>query len=284
MEETTRSLPGAGYPASTNEKVVRNESNSSGVSWAAVFGGAFVTAALSLILLALGAGLGFSSVSPWSNVGASASTFGTAAIVWLILMQVMSSSIGGYLAGRLRTKWANIHTDEVYFRDTAHGFLAWSVALVITAAFLASAATSMVGSAAQPGGAASASAEREINPNEYFVDALFRSDNEGSDLNRASVRGEAGRILANALRLGYVPPADKTYLTQLVTSKTGLNTTDAPKRVSDVFAEAQQAADTTRKMVAHALLWTFVALLIGAFCASFTATIGGRQRDHVVTV
>jgi hypothetical protein len=131
---------------------------------------------------------------------------------------------------------------------------------------------------------ASASAEREINPNEYFVDALFRSDNEGSDLNRASVRGEAGRILANALRLGYVPPADKTYLTQLVTSKTGLNTTDAPKRVSDVFAEAQQAADTTRKMVAHALLWTFVALLIGAFCASFTATIGGRQRDHVVTV
>jgi hypothetical protein len=287
MEEITRSSLGAGYPAGLNEASVRNESNSSGVSWAAVIGGAFVTAALSLILLALGAGLGFSSVSPWSNVGASASTFGTAAIMWLILMQVMSSSTGGYLAGRLRTKWANIHTDEVYFRDTSHGFLAWAVALVITAAFLASAATSMVGSGAQLGAAASsASAEREINPNEYFVDALFRSDNEGPDLNRASVRGEAGRILANALRhgLGYVPPADKAYLAQLVTSKTGLNTTDAQKRVSDVFAEAQQAADTTRKMVAHSLLWTFVALLIGAFCASFTATIGGRQRDHVVTV
>src|ERR1700730_4553522 len=80
---------------------VNNEANSSGVSWAAVIGGGFVTAALSLILLALGAGLGFSSVSPWSNVGASASTVGTAAIVWLILIQVIRSSMGGYLEGRL---------------------------------------------------------------------------------------------------------------------------------------------------------------------------------------
>ena len=100
-----------------------------------------MTAALSLILLALGAGLGLSSVSFWSNAGMSSSTIGTAAILWLILMQIMSSSMGGYLAGRLRTKWANIHTDEVYFRDTAHGFLAWALALVITAAFLAAGVT-----------------------------------------------------------------------------------------------------------------------------------------------
>src|SRR5450631_4914901 len=141
MEERTHSSSTAGY-------LTGHESNSSGVSWAAVIGGAFVTAALSLILLALGTGLGFSSVSLWSNVGASASTVGAAAIVWLILMQIMSSSMGGYLAGRLRTKWANIHTDEVYFRDTAHGFLTWAVALVVTAAFLTSAAAYMVGGAA----------------------------------------------------------------------------------------------------------------------------------------
>jgi hypothetical protein len=158
MEERTHSSSTAGY-------LTGHESHSSGVSWAAVIGGAFVTAALSLILLALGAGFGFSSVSPWSNVGASASTVGTAAIIWLILMQVMSSSMGGYLAGRLRTKWADIHTDEVYFRDTAHGFLAWAVALVITAAFLASAATSMMGAAAQLSAtASSAGAERELTP------------------------------------------------------------------------------------------------------------------------
>src|ERR1700677_4122160 len=128
-----------------------DEANSSGVSWSAVLAGSLVTAALSLILLALGTGLGFASVSVWSGVGASASTIGTAAILWFILIQIISASMGGYLAGRLRTKWTGIHTDEVYFRDTAHGFLAWSVALVLTAAFLASAATSVMGSSSDKG-------------------------------------------------------------------------------------------------------------------------------------
>jgi hypothetical protein len=275
---------------------VKNEAHLSGVSWAAVIAGAFVAAALSLILLALGTGLGLSSVSPWSNVGVSASTVGKAAIIWLIVMQIIASAMGGYLAGRLRTKWANIHTDEVYFRDTAHGLLVWAVGLVITASLLASAATSMLGGSAQagatalstaggPGMATGVQAEGgSLDPNEYFVDALFRSDRHGPDRSDASVRGEAGRIFSNALRRGDVPLADRTYLAELVAAKTGLSQTDAEKRVSDVFAEAQQAADTTRKAVAHLLLWVFLALLMGAFCASYAATIGGRQRDHVVVL
>ena len=98
------------------DSTVKNEASSSGISWAAVIGGAFVGAAISLILLALGTGIGLSSVSAWSNAGASAATIGGAAIVWLIVSQIIASAMGGYLAGRLRTKWVNIHTDEVYFR------------------------------------------------------------------------------------------------------------------------------------------------------------------------
>jgi len=284
MEQIPKST--APYRAGVAETSVNNEANSSGVSWAAVIGGGFVTAALSLILLALGTGLGLSSVSPWSNVGASTATIGTAAILWLILMQIMSSSMGGYLAGRLRTKWANIHTDEVYFRDTAHGFLAWAVALVITAAFLAAAAASMVGatpSSAGGGTARVAEGQESSDPNEYFIDTLFRSQSAKPDSDTTSVRGEAGRIFADALRRRDIS-ADKSYLAQLVAARTGLSQTDAEKRVSDVFATAQQAADTARKTVAHSLLWAFLALLIGAFCASFAATIGGKQRDHVVIV
>ena len=287
MEQIPKST--APYRAGFAETSVNNEANSSGVSWAAVIGGGFVTAALSLILLALGAGLGLSSVSPWSNVGVSASTIGTAAILWLIFMQIISSSMGGYLAGRLRTKWANIHTDEVYFRDTAHGFLAWAVALVITAAFLAAAAASMVGATASSaaggtGRATGVQAEgREADPTDYFIDTLFRSEGAKPDSNSTSVRGEAGRIFATALRQRDIS-ADKSYLAQLVAARTGLSQADAEKRVSDVFARAQQTADTARKTVAHSLLWAFLALLIGAFCASFAATIGGRQRDHVVIV
>src|ERR1700677_2773597 len=133
------------------EGPIKNEAYSSGVSWPAVFAGAFAAAALSLILLALGTGLGFSAVSPWANSGASAPAMGGAAIVWLILMQIIAWGMGGYLAGRLRTKWTAIHTDEVYFRDTAHGFLVWGVGTVLTAAFLASAAAAVDDGGAEPG-------------------------------------------------------------------------------------------------------------------------------------
>src|SRR3984885_8599481 len=172
MEQVLAERPYAGYSG----HVEPNEAHSSGVSWSAVIAGAAVTAALSLILLALGAGLGLSAVSPYSDSGVSASTFGTSAIIWLIVMEMLSASMGGYLAGRLRTKWASIHTDEVYFRDTAHGFLAWSTALVVTAAFLASAATAMIGSAASEGNAQATIRSQAPDPNAYFVDAMFRSN------------------------------------------------------------------------------------------------------------
>jgi hypothetical protein len=264
-----------------------NEAPSSGVSWSAVIAGAFAAAALSLILLALGTGIGLSSISPWSNSGASASNVGKGAIAWLIFVQIAVSTFGGYLAGRLRTKWVGVSTHEVYFRDTAHGFLAWSVGLVLTAAFLASAATSMVAGTAAAGGTAAAvtaASDSRVNPNGYFVDSLFRSTTPATpapaDTTLAPVQSEVGLILAYSLRHGNVSDADKAYVAQLVAARTGLTEADAETRVSDVFAEAQQAADAARKAAAHLLYWTFLALLVGAFCASYAGTIGGKERDH----
>jgi hypothetical protein len=264
-----------------------NDSNSSGVSWGAVIAGAFVAAALSLALLALGTGVGFSSVSPWANSGATASTIGWTAIIWLVLTQLIASSMGGYLAGRLRTKWVNVHTHEVYFRDTAHGFLVWAVGLVVTAAFLTSAAASLVGGTARAG-AATAEAPTQVGggagPNGYFIDSLLRMSDASTSPTNPSVRGEIGVIFLHSLREGSIPPADKTYLAQLVAAQTGLSQADASKRLDDVYANAQQAAERARKALAHSMYWTFLALLIGAFCASFAATIGGKQRDRVVVV
>lgn len=272
------------------EHLGRNEAHSSGVSWAAVIAGAFVAAALSLALLILGTGIGFSAVSPWANAGASASTIGWTAIIWLVLMQIIASSVGGYLAGRLRTRWINIHTHEVYFRDTAHGFLVWAVGLVITAAFLTSAATSMAGGAARAGMTAadrpeSAQSSRDgFGPHGYVVDRLLRATAPGSDKDNALVRGEIGLIFANGLREGSLPPADRSYLAQVVSAKTGASAPDAERRVDDAFAQAQQAAESARKAVAHSMYWTFLALLVGAFCASVAATIGGKERDRVVVI
>ena len=258
------------------------EAHSSGVSWSAVIGGAFVSAAFALVLLALGAGLGLSSVSPWSNVGA-ASKLGTVAITWLLLIEILASGLGGYLTGRLRTKWAILHTDEVYFRDTANGFLSWAAALVITVTLLGSAAASMAGDAARGTADAGQTAMNTADPNGYFVDTLLRSDHPPAEQN-SSVQAEAGRTFAHALLQNETATADKNALAGLVSARTGMSMPEAEQRVSDVLTAARQAADAARKATARLLFWLFVALMMGAFSASYAATIGGRQRDHVKLV
>ena len=106
-------------------------STQSGVSWSAVFAGGVTAAAISIILVLFGTGLGLASVSPWAGAGVSATTFTVLAAIWLIIVQWVSAMFGGYMAGRLRTKWVAVHTDEVFFRDTAHGFLAWALGTLI---------------------------------------------------------------------------------------------------------------------------------------------------------
>lgn len=335
---------------------------SSAVSWSAILAGAVAAAALSLLLLILGTGLGLAAVSPWSMQGVSATTFGFLTIAWLSFTQLAASGMGGYLAGRLRTKWTGVHTNEVYFRDTAHGFLAWSVAAVVSAVALTSVAGSIVSGGVRAGaavvggvastvgsvaGGAAGSAATSIadgagsggitDTMEYFVDSLFRADPAGSttgvaqqgprpertvsaqnnqeiavtqqvgaqqretpatsqqghDMGRDSSElpiGEVTRILAQGLQTGELPEEDERYIGQLIAQRSGLSQQEAEQRVSTGFERVQttlseaetaarETADAARKASAGGALWMFVSLLMGAFAASFTAVIGGRQRD-----
>jgi hypothetical protein len=274
---------------STDSAVI--EANASGVSWSAVFAGAAVIAALALLLLALGVGFGLSAISPWSS-DRSELTVGSIAIVWMIVVQVLASSMGGYVAGRLRTKWTRIHGDEVHFRDTAHGFLAWSVASVVTAAFLASAVSTMAGRPARAtanGTAASGvagSASMENAADAYYVDALFRSAASAPTSNAAAdgTRAEASRLFGALVASTDSATGDREYLTTLVSTRAGVDATEAQRRVDAEVTLAKVRLDVARRTAARASLWAFLALLIGAFCASWAATVGGRQRDRVVTV
>jgi hypothetical protein len=264
----------------------RTEAAASGVSWAAVFAGAFAGAALSLILLALGAGAGLSSLSPFSNSGISATAVGFGALVYLCITAIISSGVGGYLAGRLRTKWVDLHTDEVYFRDTAHGFLAWCVALVMSAAFLGAAAAGMVGAANVNTRAASTSGTAAETPaleaNRYYIDSLFRGGKASAGADDIAYKAEAASVFAHAIANSAVlSPDDRNYVAGLVSASTGLNHSDAEARVTNVFERDLAAVDQARKSVAHSLYWLFVALLLGAFTASFAATLGGHRRDHL---
>ena len=277
------------YPASAIvvPSATGNEASTSAVSWPAIFAGTFAALGAAVVLTSLGSGLGLTTVSAWPNAGASATTFTISAGIGLIVIQWLSGAIGGFVAGRLRTKWAGVHTHEVFFRDTAHGFLSWALATVVGTFLLAAAASSVVSggvraASTMAGGAAQVAASSVSG---YSVDTLFRSDHFNVDNSEATA--QATRILANGIRNGDVPQGDRTYLAQLVAAKTGIPQADAQKRVDDTIAatkdaevKVRQAADAARKATATFAIFMALSLMIGAFVASAAAAYGGNIRDE----
>lgn len=254
------------------------ESSKSSVSWGAILAGGVASAAFTLFLVEFVAGLGLVMVSPWSNTGASATTLSVAGGIALVLMAVMASALGGYIAGRLRTRWVGIHTDETYFRDTAHGLLAWAIGTIILATVLASAAGTMVSSITQ---GASSNPSLVPDRNAYYVDTLFRSDRPASGQpNQATDNGEASRLFARALTPGSQFTAnDRTRVAQLVAARTGLSQQEAEQRVDQVITQAKIAADEARRAAAKMAFWIAASLLAGALAACLAALEGGRERD-----
>jgi hypothetical protein len=279
------------------------ESASSAINWGPIVAGALAASTLTFILMLIGSGIGLTMVSPWSGESAGLTTVAVSTAVWLVVVQWLSSAAGGYLTGRLRTRWVGVHTDETYFRDTAHGFLAWALATLLVVFVLGSALTAVIGGGVQAASsvasgaatAASASAGGSSTASDtvgYFVDSLFRPTDParlaapGAEGN-AEAAAQASRILVEGAAAGQIPDEDKTYLAQLVAARTGLSEADAKARVDTVLAKAedaktkaQQAADTARKASATFALIGALSLVIGAFIASVAATLGGMQRDE----
>jgi hypothetical protein len=257
------------------------EPSVAGVSWPAVAAGAVVSCALTVVLIAFGIGLGLSVVSPWSGAGVSASTFKIGTGLYLIVIAMLSSSIGGYIAGRLRTRWTGVHSDEVYFRDTAHGFVAWAFASILGAVLLASPVSSLIGGGSSAAVQGAASAGRSSGPMDSYVDSLLRSDTPASQQgNTNESRGELNRLFVSSFRNGAeLKPADRDYVSKVVAARTGLSQADADKRVNEVVTQAKTDIDATRKATVQLAFWLTASLLVGAFCASLAATEGGGLRD-----
>lgn len=259
-QEAARHLPAAAV------------NSASAVSWGAIFAGAAAAASLALMLLMLGAGLGLTSISPWENQGLAAGTVGIAAIAWLTFTQIVASGMGGYLAGRLRTKWVDTHTNEIYFRDTAHGFLTWAVALLVSAVLLTTTISSLIGGSAKVigsvAGGATATAVNNAGEGssmlskssmEYFTRSLFRasgstpagnSNASGNDVmamnqpappkaESPAQLAEVTGIFANSIYSGALPQDDLTYVAQLVSQNTGISQQEAEQRVQAVYDKAQ---------------------------------------------
>jgi len=277
----------------------------SAASWPSIIAGAFVAVASTVILVALGSGIGFASISPWPDRGASITTFAVTTAIWLIVTQWVSAALGGYITGRLRTRWMGTHPHEVFFRDTAHGLITWAVATVLVVAVGASTFRSAAGAAgraanagvtaavvAGPGGAGGMSAN-STGPNAnspvsaYEIDKLYRSSTFGGTALLGDARLETAHIAANAFADGSISGADRAYLIDQVSARTGSSQADAQARVDNFIAAVTQAqaklkadADSARKAAAEASIYLALSMLIGAFIASVAAALGGRIRDE----
>ena len=266
----------------------------SAASWGAIFAGALVAVAASLILLSLGAGFEFASASPWIDRGVSATTFSVTTAIWLIVSQWISACLGGYITGRLRTRWSGTHVHEVFFRDTAHGLVTWALATVVVAGIAASSFTALLGGGVHAatqiagGGASGMMATPDSPVARYNIDKLFRSSRDAS-ASGADIHAEAGHILANVISTGSMADTDRTYLASLIAQKGGASPDEATRRVdafvtsvNEAKTQAMEAADAARKAAAETAIYTALSMLIGALIASVSAAIGGRLRDEHV--
>jgi hypothetical protein len=278
------------------------EATRSAIHWGPIFAGAFAAVVVTAVLMLLGSGLGLTMISPWSAESASLTTIAASTAIWIVVVQWLSSAVGGYLSGRLRTKWAGIHSDEVFFRDTAHGFMAWAVATLIVIGMIAFHSTVLFGAGTQvaanvASGATNAAAQNgqagaQSDLTGYFVDSLMRPADParlgtaGPEADQAAA-AQATRIIAAGAVQGEVSPEDRTYLSSLVAARTGLSPQDAQARVETILtraaeakAKVQQAADEARKASATAAILGALSMLIGAFIACVAGALGGSQRDE----
>jgi hypothetical protein len=99
----------------------------------------------------------------------------------------------------------------------------------------------------------------------------------------AETRAEVSRILGRSVAQGKLDDADRAYLAQIVSARTGLPQDAAQQRVAMVETKAREAvkeaADKTAKAGAYFSFWTFMSLLFGGAAATLAGMLGGQLRD-----
>ena len=246
-------------------------------TWTPIILGAVIATALSSILLAFGAtiGLGVTSAAPtWRDASTALALLSG---LYLIIQAVISFGVGGYIAGRTRTASPASHVSEIEHRDGLHGLAAWALAVVLGAFF-----AGLIGSAALTRSNAALPAARTSAAEpllSYELDRLFRPSRRAANVDLASERAEAGRILLTTSSHTGIATEDRGYLVQMVAATTGLAGADAEKRADTAIANAKTAIDRSRRSTVILAFSVAAALLLGAVIAWAAAAAGGRHRD-----
>lgn len=293
-------------PASSS---AASAAGSSFVEWGAVLAGAVLAVAISFVLLTFGAAIGLSATSPWPNSGVSAKVIASVAVFWAMAQQIGAFMAGGYIAGRMRSRWHETG-HEADFRDGLHGGLVWAVGVVIAAALFLSTAGGAAKTGAEIAGQAGAATAASTNdPMDAVLDTMLRpttvaqaatippaaaSPNAPPAAGSATTpraraastgddtRPEMSRLLASSVVKGSFSAQDRAYLAQLVSHRTGMSQQEAEKRVDEAVTAARQAADKARRAAILTGFVTAASLVLSLGAAWWAAMKGGHHRDHSI--
>ena len=272
------------------------------VEWGAVLAGAVLAAALSFVLLTFGAAIGLSATSPWPNSGLSAKVIASLAVFWAMAQQIGSIMLGGYVAGRMRSRWHE-PGHEAEFRDGLHGALVWAVAVLISAFLVFMTAGMAASTGADIAGKAAGSLVSTTDPMDAVLDTMLgptataqaaapgapAAGPPTSARPRAAnaatgdgTRAEASRILASSVASGSITSENRTQLAQLVAQRTGVSQQEAERRVDAAVNSARAAADKARRAAILTGFVTAAGLLLSLAAGWWAATRGGHHRDTSV--
>jgi hypothetical protein len=294
MTEVASNLP---RPA-----VVGVAQDTSFVEWGAVLAGGAMAAAISFVLLTFSTAIGLSFVSPWADVGASTKVIASLAVFWVMAQQIGAAMVGGYIAGRMRSRWGEPTEHEVEFRDGLHGGLVWAIGVIISAALVLSTAGAVARTGTEAAGRVASAATANADPLAYQADVLLRSGGtrapgvtpgavapsgpQAAGTQNADQRAEVVRILARSVAAGGLSEPDRSYLVGVVAQRSDLPQPEAEKRVNDAYAEAgraaKEAADKARRAAVVTGFVTAASLLVALGAAWWAAQRGGHHRDNSV--
>jgi hypothetical protein len=270
------------------------------VEWGPVVAGALLAAALSFVLLTFGAAIGLSATSPWPSAGLSAKMIASLAVFWTLVQQIGAFMAGGYIAGRMRTRWQETPQHEVEFRDGLHGGLVWAVGVVIGAALIMATAGAVTRTGTEIAGkAANSVAYSAGNPMDGVLDTLLRptavqapapgpqapataNARAGSTAPAETTRATIGRILATSVANGNLSTENKAYLVQLVSQQTGLPPQEVETRVTNAVTAVREEIDKARRATILTGLVTAISLIVSFGAAWWAALKGGQHRDNSV--
>ncbi|RST83420.1 hypothetical protein EJC49_22625 [Aquibium carbonis] len=276
-----------------SEETVTAGNGNSYIDWPAIFAGVVLASAISLILLTFGSAIGLSMTS--AREGQSASLFWIAVVggLWILWVQLMASSAGAYLTGRMRRRIGDASEHESDIRDGSNGLVMWGLATLVAATIAWSGMLGVANVAGQAAGAVASAAGTvadAMDPSDLLIDRTLRGGPDAPAVTDGD-RAQIGRILASAATGDALDAADRDYLVSTIAARTGLSEDEAAQRVDQAVARAQQieaearaAAERARRAGLVAAFLTAASLLLGAAVAYWAATKGGNHRDRQTVV